>query len=55
MRAREQALRSGLARLESECEGLQDAVAIANTDAASVDARIEQHRRRLDSLLLARD
>ena len=55
IQAREQALRSSLARLESECEGLQDAVAIASADATSVDARIEQHRRRLDSLLLARD
>jgi hypothetical protein len=55
LRAREQSLQSSLARLETECEGLQDAVAAVNADAASVDARIEQHRQRLDSLLLARD
>ena len=55
MRGREQTLRSSLARLETECEGLQDAVATTNADAASVDARIEHHRQRLDRLLLARD
>ncbi len=54
MQVREQALRSSLARLESECEGLQDAVTTVNDDVASVDARIEHHRQRLDSLLLAR-
>jgi hypothetical protein len=33
---------------------LQDGLATLEADATSVDARIEHHRQRLDSLLLAR-
>ena len=51
---RNQQLRASLAGLESEHDALQESLATLEADAASVDASIEQHRRRLDSLLLAR-
>ena len=54
IQARDQALQADLARLKKECKGLQDGLATLEADATSVDARIEHHRQRLDSLLLAR-
>jgi len=54
MQQREQGLQASLARLASEREGITDAIARLESDANAVDARIEQHRQRLDSLLLAR-
>jgi hypothetical protein len=54
IQGRDQELRASLARLESERDGLREALATLEADAASVGANIEQHRRRLDSLLLAR-